>query len=239
MIYKLGIKDTRFYAILCHLLHIQFLFPISLHNQTEHIGGERHGSYDILPEILPDKPIVFSFGLGDDIEAEKQIIDRYNGIVYAFDPTPKVKEYIENNEISSSLIFYNIALTNYNGEATFYFPENKEYISGSIQKENVGWQKLSNLGVNVTCNKLSTIMDNLGITKIDYLKLCIEGSEYDVVENILLDGLDIKQIAIAFCGRNLKSNYNKDKKIYKLLTNSGYKSLPYAGEGNKITFVKM
>ncbi len=240
-IYRLTlyVKNTKFYLTLCYVFHVKYHYPVSLHKSTEKIGGDRHGSYDILPDILPNKPIVFSFGLGDDIEAEKQIINKYNGKVYAFDPTPKVKDWIENNKPSNDFYFQNIALTNYDGKATFYFPENNEYISGAIQKENVGWQKLSNVCTTVTCNKLSTIMSELNIDKIDYLKLCVEGCEYDVIKDIMTDKLNITQIAIALCGRDLKSNYNKDKTLYKLFTQNGYKSLPYSGDGRKITFVKI
>lgn len=181
---------------------------------------------------------MLSFGIGDDNEAEKQAIERYKFKVYAFDPTPRVIEWIKENIPDKNFEFYGIALTNYDGEAEFYFPDNKEYISGAIEKENVGWQKLSNQSTKVKCNKLSTIMNNLGIDRIDYLKSSVEGCEYEVIDNIISEQLNIGQIAIAFCGRNLKTNYDKDKKLHKLLTNNGYQCLSYKDD-TKITYIKI
>ncbi len=219
-----------------HITHTRYKFKPTLSKITDIIGCDRHSFYVISPELLSNNPIMFSFGIGDDVEAEKQAIERYNFNVYAFDPTPKTSEWIKDNK-PNKFTFDNIALTDYDGEATFYFPENNNYISGSIEKNNVGWQNLSDQATIVKCNKLSTIMKNLGIIKIDYLKLCIEGCEYKVIDNIISEKLDISQIAIAFVGRALKTNFTKDKKLYNLLIKNGYECLKYQND-RKITFIK-
>jgi FkbM family methyltransferase len=222
-----------------YITHSKYYFKPTYNttgNWEGYIGSKIHGSYVIRTDILPKNPIMFSFGIGDDIEAERIAIERYNCKVYAFDPTPKTKEYIEIAQVEN-LYFENIALTNYNGECKLYLPDNEEYISGSVNKENVGWQQLSDKYINVQCCKMSTLMNNLNIDSIDYLKLCVEGCEYDVIENIIEENLNITQIAIAFCGRNLRKNYTKDKKIYNQLINRGYDCLPYI-EDDKITFVR-
>lgn len=202
------------------------------------MGGVRATRiYDVAVEDLSSHPIMFSFGIGDDLDAEVSFIERYGGSVYAFDPTPRTREWIEKNRPENNFEFESLALSEHDGDERFFFSENKEFISGSIRKENVDWQIISDHYTIVHCERLKTIMKRLKIDKIDYLKLCIEGAEYEVVEDILKSGLNIGQIAIAFCGYTLPDSLKRNEQLYKLMKQYGYKTLQHKNM-RRITFIR-
>ena len=149
---------------------------------------------------------------------------------------PNSEEYINSLGLKN-LIFSRMALTDFDGEEKCFYPENKNYISGSLRKENVSWQELSEEYFMVECHKLKTFMEINGHSHIDLLKICVEGAEFEVIEGILRDGLDIDQIAIAFCGRGKKGMHKKEKRLYRSMINAGYECLPYQ-LSHKITFIQ-
>ena len=73
--------------------------------------------------------------------------------------------------------------------------------------------------INVNVKKLKSLMKEYGHTKIDLLKMDIEGNECDVIENMLNDKIYPKYLAVEF------DNIFKKENTKKLLENNGYKLL--------------
>lgn len=180
---------------------------------------------------------MYSFGLGDEIEFETRLIEKYGCEVWGYDPMPESERYITSNFNLKKFHYMRAALTAHDGVEKCYLPQNKDFISGSLRKENVNWQKLSDDFIFTNCYSLKTLMKMNNHSSIDYLKLCVEGAEFEVVKNVLDEKLDIKQIAISFCGRGMKKNYSLEKNLYKNLLASGYECLPYRYDGH-ISFLK-
>ena len=64
---------------------------------------------------------------------------------------------------------------------------NKETNSRYINREQT---------IYVPCYSLNTVMRALGVSRVDYFSLDIEGGEYDVVKSIDFKRLDIKSFSI-------------------------------------------
>ena len=62
----------------------------------------------------------------------------------------------------------------------FYLPSNEDYVSCSLEKGMKGTKF-----INVNVRTLKTIMKELNHSKIDLLKMDIEGTECDVIENMI------------------------------------------------------
>lgn len=105
----------------------------------------------IVPKQLNSNSIVYSFGVGEDISFDEEVIHEFGCPVYAYDPTPKSKIFVEQNK---------------------------------------------KMPIEVDVKKLSTLMQENSHTHIDLLKMDIEGSEYAVLDNILKEKIDIKQICV-------------------------------------------
>lgn len=168
------------------------------------LAGSDYGGYMVVEKGLSDHPVVFSFGIGEDISFDLEMIERYNATVYAFDPTPRSVSFIEKAEIPEHFHFYQYGLSDRDGMADFYLPKNKDYVSSSeVLHQGVDENNL----VKVPMKTLRNIMKELECNKIDILKLDIEGTEFKIIDDLLNEADKITQICL-----ELHYFYFKDKK---------------------------
>ena len=127
---------------------------------------------------------------------------------------------MENKININNIIYKNYALGNQDGIQKFYLPSNQNFVSCSLVEGMKG-----NDYINVNVKKLRTVMNELGHTHIDLLKLDIEGSECDVIENMLNEEIYPKYLAVefdlAFNGENIK-DVEKCNNIIQLLYQKNY-----------------
>ena len=195
--------------------------------------GNKNAEWTISPNNINDNSIVYSFGVGNDISFDLAIIKNYGVKLYAFDPTPKSAIWLEKQSLPINFIFSKIGLASYDGIAEFTLPENPEHVSATM----LG--KTSSQGIfKADVKKLKTIMAELGHTRIDILKMDIEGAEYDVIQDIIESRLEINQILIEFHHRFDNVGINKSKTAIEQLKKSGYKIFDVSFTGEEISFIK-
>lgn len=151
--------------------------------------GTEYGKHYVNIELINKDSIVYSFGIGEDVSFDLELIKLTNCNIYGFDPTPKAIKYVQKNINLNNFTFFEYGLSNIDGELTFSSPNNPEHAS---YKENI------NGSINFPVKKLSSILKELNHTKIDLLKLDIEGSEYSVINNFLEENILPQQIAVEF-----------------------------------------
>jgi len=221
-----------------------FLYPIEVHKteyQIEKIGNDY--SFCMVPEkSLSESSIVYSFGAGEDIHSDISLVRKYGCKVTIFDPTPKaIKHFNElkdhtlqgqayhcdsglSYDVSDTEIgkiqFKELALWKEDTSLKFFLPEDPNHVSCSIN--NI---QNTNDYIEVEANKLSSIMEKLGHPYIDYLKLDIEGAEFEVLENILEENIDIRTIYLEYhyyeVNKPLKNIRRINKSLNELIL-SGY-----------------
>ncbi|EJK67712.1 hypothetical protein THAOC_11220 [Thalassiosira oceanica] len=54
--------------------------------------GTDYGGWAFDEKLVGSSPVVYSFGLGEDISWDAAMIEKYNVRLFGFDPTPKVRE---------------------------------------------------------------------------------------------------------------------------------------------------
>jgi len=146
-------------------------------------AGSEYGGWWFNKAILPPQPIVYSFGLGEDTSWDEAMLDA-GAEVYGFDPTPRSAEYVRNRaELKTKhgrFYYTQEGLSVEGGIIEFSLPTNPSHVSlragkfagsGGVIKLKVG--------------TLDTFMSAHGHKHIDSLKIEIEGSEYNVLENII------------------------------------------------------
>jgi FkbM family methyltransferase len=163
---------------------------------TEFHGDENYGGWYIYPGNLSANSIVYSFGVGEDASFDLSLIDKYDLQVFAFDPTPKSIQWVEGQEWPEEFNFIPVGLADFNGKTKFYLPEKPEYVSHSIVAIHGDEESY----IEVEMKRLVDFMKELGHTKIDILKMDIEGAEYAVIDDILRkdNPLRIDQILVEF-----------------------------------------
>ena len=98
-------------------------------------GKEKCDGFFICPEMLQHKNqiIVYSAGIGKDISFELDLIKEFeNCKIYAFDPTPKSAEWINEQNLPDNFIFFPYGISLKTGEEIMYLPDKKEYVIGSV-----------------------------------------------------------------------------------------------------------
>lgn len=201
--------------------------------------GNEYGGFEVFEKnLLGKKIIVYSFGIGEDLSFSEDILKHFVGVeIYAFDPTPKAVNYVKNSALYSrtEFHFYDYALTDGDGEDVFFLPQNENYVSGSLYQA----KHLKSNGIKVQKKKLRTIMNELGHNKIDLLKMDIEGSEFDVIDNLIDERIEFAQLCIEVHDRFFKDGDIKLKHMLKKLKNAGFNLINMSDDLQEFTFVKV
>jgi FkbM family methyltransferase len=156
--------------------------------------GSDYGGWIIPSKAIATRSICYCAGVGEDISFDLGIISRFNCEVFAFDPTPRAKAYVERHAHDvPKFHFSSLGVWNEDTSMKFYAPANHAHVSHSV----LNLQKTASY-FEGQCKRLSTIMNDNGHSRIDLLKLDIEGAEYKVIESILHDRLDIGIICVEY-----------------------------------------
>lgn len=197
--------------------------------ETMIAGKER---YVICPEFLSSRSIIYSAGIGDDISFDLDIIKHFGAKVFGFDPSPKSIAWIEKYNLPFEFRFFPFGLSDHDGEILLYQPENPESTSFSIYCRNQ-----SSDYVEVPVMRLSTIMKELGHTRIDLLKMDIEGAEYGVIKDMVESDIRPSQIVIEFHHRFPEIGISKTKQALNMLKKTGYRIVHINPSGYVYTFI--
>jgi FkbM family methyltransferase len=200
-------------------------------------AGSSYGGFFILPNLLDKNSVIYSFGIGEDMSFDEELLEKFNCNIFAFDPTPKCIKWIsEKNFIHSKFNFYPFGIDNVSGIVEFLLPKNDSFVSGSaILNSNVD----SNKKILVKMKNLSDITLDLNHKKIDVLKMDIEGSEYKLIENILMSNIEIKQILIEIHERFFDNGISLTKNLLNILDKNGYKLFGVSPSMEELSFVKI
>ena len=222
------------------LLHQDIFIKKDIKLKTVTLGNE-HAKWTFCPNDLLSG-FVLSFGVGNDISFELELIKKYSINVSAFDPTPESIEWIKTQQdlkYISSFKFYPIGISNYDGIKRFY--------KLNYNKDSVGYTSTyassATMDSFVDCHvrKFRTILDVIckgDKHRISILKLDIEGDEYDVLLNLLEnDELVIYQILVEFHHRFKNIGVEKTINIIELLKKKGYLIFNVSKTGDEISFV--
>lgn len=208
------------------------LYRIQASCPAERIGSG-YGGWTICPDLVDRDSIVYSFGVGEDLTFDQGIIDRYQVQVYAFDPTPRSVAWVRAQSLPAGLHFMDCGIADFNGTASFFPPAVKEHVSHSILR------RPHNTGdaVEVPVKRLSTIMDELGHTRLDILKMDIEGAEYGVIDDMLKTSVRPPQILVEFHHRFESVGIRKTITTIRRLNREGYRIFSISPNHEEFSFI--
>lgn len=202
---------------------IATLFEVLNTHHPSSITLKPYGNYLLAPSSIPTNPIVYSGGVGSNISFDCAVLEKHGGLVRLFDPTPASIDFIQETDLKENMHFYPWALYSEDKKVRIYFDPTQLVKSASITNfldfdENTFF--------DATARKIPSLMQEFNDTKIDILKLDIEGVAEDVLEDIFNHNITPKQIVCAF---EVPINYKRAlfflirlKKIFKLLKGRGY-----------------
>src|ERR1700682_4716227 len=68
--------------------------------------GVGAGAWCFCPEDINANAVVYSFGVGEDISFERELIQRFEARVHAFDPTPRSLRWLKSQALPKGFFFH-------------------------------------------------------------------------------------------------------------------------------------
>ncbi|HET6337247.1 MAG TPA: FkbM family methyltransferase [Polyangiales bacterium] len=152
-------------------------------------------SWHIAPARLRADSVVVSAGVGTDISFEQELIEYTGCRVLLLDPSPTGIATMARPENQCSRIeFLPVGLAGTDGELVLNPPR--------VAAEGSFWAAPSATpsqdALRLPCRSLSSLARERGFSRIDLLKMDIEGSEYDVIDDLVRSGLELGQVCVEF-----------------------------------------
>ncbi len=172
------------------------------------------------------KIIVYAAGLGEEIDFELDVLETLknkNVELYAFDPTPKSIKFIETQNLPSNFHFYPYAIMEEDKMVQFALPKEEAWVSGSCEDvkqdgRNFDFQNK----IEVQARSIISLMNEFGHSKIDLLKMDIEGSEFNALEPLLKNDIAVEQITVDYHDYMLKNGKEKLQLFVEQIKKSKY-----------------
>ena len=204
-------------------------------DDLKEIGSPRGGW--VVPESLFDAgSICYCVGCGEDITFDLGLIERFKCDVFAFDPTPRAIRHVQKaTEGETKYHFMDVGLWDKEDVLKFFVPQDSSHVSHSL----LNLQKTEE-HISVNVKRLSHVMKELGHSRLDLLKIDIEGAEYKVIDTIIEDGLDVRVLCVEYdeCFCPLDDQYKERIAVsMNKIIDMGYHLVCVQGNGN-YTFVK-
>ena len=165
--------------------------PVSC-NTSALYGGD-HG-WVVDESLLNKESVIYSVGVGSNIDFDLELINSFGATVHAFDPTPRSIEWVKGQQLPKHFIFHQFGLSAENGHMDF-FPPSK---ASSTHFSPIDRYGNTNNVVRAPVKDIDTIASELNHKEIDLLKMDIEGAEYEVIEALPKNRVAINQILIDF-----------------------------------------
>ena len=196
---------------------------------TRLYGLERIGPNYFVRKTIDARSVVLDCGLGDNADFSDAIIARFGARCHGVDPTRKHQASLAAvaSHHGNHLRICPVALAGKTGCMTFYEATNQ--MSGSLFSEHVNAKNAACYPVR--CLTYADLLSEMGLSRIDLLKLDIEGAEYEVLGGIGHRTLArIGQIVVEFHHHCVQGLAAKDtRKIVARLKRLGFQSFSLDG----------
>jgi len=158
------------------LLLFQAAFSESYKTSGDHFA--KLGNYLIHRVRGASKPVIYSFGVGNDVSFDVEAARLFGVPIYMYDPTPNVALFMKDYEDNERLIFKKEGIYSRDAEVKLYTSD--KVLNSSLYPIH-GKDKHE----IVRCRTLADFMAENGHDHIDILKMDVEGVSDEVLEQIM------------------------------------------------------
>ena len=196
--------------------------------------GNKYGGFFLHNDILNSNSIIYSVGIGEDISFDTRVINRLKCRVFGFDPTPKSVEFIKNLNPPSEFIFNQYGVSNTTGVIKFFLPKNDSHVSGSLLNTSIVNEEDS---IPLKFKSLNDIMKSFNHQHIDVLKIDIEGYEYQLIDYIYDNKVQINQFLVEFHPDLISGGKEKTRRAINKLNLLGLNCYAVSDSFSELSFI--
>jgi len=196
----------------------------------------RRYGWAMWPAPLRSDSVVYSFGVGDSVGWDLEMIRRFGVTVHAFDPTPASIEWVSRQTLPPQFVFHDYGLANFDGSLNFYPPRR----AGNTHFSHVRRSGLFDRrpAVPGQVRRLSTIMNSLGHRRIDVLKIDVEGAEFDALPDFLTSGIQIDQLLVEIHYHFPSQSFRKGLALIDQIKSIGMRCFDVSPRGFEFSFIR-
>lgn len=194
--------------------------PVSRAPDLARLGSPEAG-WTVPVEALGERAVCYCAGAGEDVSFDVELAKRGHE-VHTFDPTPKSIAYVERlGPLPNGMRFHPYGVWSEDTTLKFYAPRDPRHVSHSVLN-------LQGTGTyfEAPCRSIRSIMRELGHTRVDLLKLDIEGAEYAVLEDLLRSDVRPQVIAVEF---DQPVDPRRTLRLVRALRRAGYEAVLVRG----------
>jgi len=193
--------------------------------------------WTFIAEKLDADSVIYSLGVGDNIEFDLDLIDRFGVTVYAFDPTPYAREWVATQDLPERFVFKPWAASGEDGTLRLYRRVNRRG-----KKAKVMWTAEDEAGdssdfIDSPAYTVHTIMEELQHKRVDLLKMDVEGAEYDILDGLQNATHLPQQLLIEFHHRFPGIGKQRTAASIRILSDLGYRIFDVSETGRELGFV--
>jgi FkbM family methyltransferase len=156
--------------------------------------GLPYGRWTIPASLLGPGSACYLAGIGKDISFDLGLIARFGCTVHAFDPVPEAIDYARAAAAAEPrFVLHPAGLWSKDGALRFYDHREPGFVSHSATDMHG-----TGTYFEAPVRSVASLMAELGHDHVDLLKLSVEGSEYELVGNVLDERLDVRVLCVEF-----------------------------------------
>ena len=196
--------------------------------------AEKIADWALWPAALSPASVVYSFGVGDNVAWDLEMIRRFGVTVHAFDPTPASIAWVKRQKFPRQFVFHDGGISNFDGTLDFYPP--RKAASTHYSQEQRAASASAPVRGRVNC--LTTIMRRLRHRHIDVLKLDVEGSEFEAIPDLIESGISVDQLLVEIHYHFRSRSFPAGLALIHQLQEFGMQCIHISPRGLEFSFVR-
>lgn len=196
--------------------------------------AEKIADWALWSAAITPASTIYSFGVGDNVAWDLEMIRRFGVSVHAFDPTPASIAWVKRQKLPGQFVFHDCGISNFDGTLDFYPPRKAGNTHYSQEQRADG--KPATVRGRVNC--LTTIMRRLGHRHLDVLKLDVEGSEFETIPDIIESGISIDQLLVEIHYHFRSRSFTAGLALIDQLKTYGMQCIHVSPRGLEFSFVR-
>lgn len=209
----------------------QLLTPVP--HQLEKPGADK--GWMICSDLIPRGGIAYSFGVGANVAWDVAMIEQFGTEVHAFDPTPESIAWVARQQLPEKFHFHDYGIAAFDGTLNFYPPKKPGRMHFSQDRQKYNSPDQAPIPGRVL--RLSTILKQLGHSRIDVLKMDVEGTEFDCIPDLLQSGIEIGQILVEVHYHHPTRSFDEGLRLLRQIEAAGFACFDISPRGLEFSFV--